>query len=72
MLAHEFADLKAKFGTATRVWESLLELAQAASSLSFAARACSFSPDELVMLHKHGKDMVRLNYVVSHLNFLSY
>lgn len=59
MLAHEFAGLKAKFGTATRVWESLLELAQAASSLSFAARASSFSRDELVMLHNHARDMVR-------------
>lgn len=46
------------FGTLKLVWESLLELFQAASALSFALRAPCFDDAEIAQLHLHAQDMV--------------
>ena len=52
--------LKEEFGTLKLAWESLLQLSQAASCLSFALSAPSFDDAEIKQLHMHTQDMVRI------------
>lgn len=54
----ELGELVDDYGSMQEARDSLLQLVQAASSLSFALRAPSYNDVEIEQLHKHAQDMV--------------
>ncbi|CAN0230626.1 unnamed protein product, partial [Ectocarpus sp. 4 AP-2014] len=54
----ELGELVDDYGSMQEARDSLLQLVQTASSLSFALRAPSYNDVEIGQLHKHAQDMV--------------